>query len=488
MAGNWRDKLHALLELLEGGPTRKPAASSSTESDFPSALRSRPATVNINFGIDFGTSFTKVCFRDVGTEESAVVSFGDSKLDNALIRSVVACDPFGHLYMADQVPKGVHVAHIPYLKMRLAGATIGDKLPTIDNIDLNDVRSVSALSSWFLASVLRRSQQWIARAERDRLKGRVPVWSANIGVPVAHYDSPSLETFDEVLNVAWQWVKKDQIPATIGDVISAYSQAVTRRADKVTDFHAIPEIAAAIQSFVISREASPGIYVYFDIGGGTLDGVAFDFINNAGERRIHFYSGKVEPLGISAVAGQLVPRASQQVDVGMLEQLLQRAAPSTRKDLTHRVRLLVAYVVMIAKGKDARDWQREVIQNRAFTRKPYEILRPSQMYPLVVFLGGGGAPSPFYQGAISSTYTEFQHGNAGIPPYKLVEVPKPSDFDMRQFPAAEFKRFAIGYGLSIPFGEGPEIKLPSQFKNAEKPPVWQPRDAVDYANSKDVYD
>ncbi|NEI81388.1 hypothetical protein ELH18_20170 [Rhizobium ruizarguesonis] len=51
--------------------------------------------------------------------------------------------------------------------------------------------------------------------------------------------------------------------------------------------------------------------------------------------------------------------------------------------------------------------------------------------------------------------------------------------------ADEFIRFAISYGLSFPFGEGPDIGLPSQFGEAEKPRQWKPPGAVDYADSKD---
>ncbi|MDW9414206.1 hypothetical protein GOB15_06990 [Sinorhizobium meliloti] len=53
--------------------------------------------------------------------------------------------------------------------------------------------------------------------------------------------------------------------------------------------------------------------------------------------------------------------------------------------------------------------------------------------------------------------------------------------------ADEFTRFAIAYGLSFPFGEGPDIGLPSQFGDAETPRQWMAPGAVDYADSKDVY-
>jgi hypothetical protein len=51
---------------------------------------------------------------------------------------------------------------------------------------------------------------------------------------------------------------------------------------------------------------------------------------------------------------------------------------------------------------------------------------------------------------------------------------------------AQYVRFAIAYGLSIPFGEGPEIRLPSQLDPAGAPPRRQA--GVDYRDHKDVYD
>jgi hypothetical protein len=75
-----------------------------------------------------------------------------------------------------------------------------------------------------------------------------------------------------VLGVAWIWVRDENIPHDLPKALAAYRTALVRRPNEVTDFNAIPEIAAAVQSFVMSREAVPGIYVYFDIGGGTVDG------------------------------------------------------------------------------------------------------------------------------------------------------------------------------------------------------------------------
>lgn len=446
----------------------------------PRALR----PVAINLGIDFGTSFTKVCYRDVGTEESGVVSAGAAE---ALVPSVVVISQTGRLYLGDAARSVRSPVHIPYLKMRLAGVPIGDLLPEVKGVDPNAPESVKALSSWFLASVIARSQSWIAGNQADRLKGRSAVWSANVGVPVEHYDSVVLKTFQEVLGVAWLWVRGGAIPATLREALAAYDSTLPRLDAEVSDFHAVPEIAAAVQSFVMSREALEGIYVYFDIGGGTVDGVAFNYINRKGERRINFYSGKVASLGLAAIAAA-IGGADGPIDATSFERLMTSCSPEKGSDATLKVRRLVAEVIMTAKFKDGRDWQVDAIQNRDYERKFIGQLAPSRMKPLIVFLGGGGSRSSWYTESISSTYKAFQHDRAGIPPYKLLQVPIPKDFSMEGAVSSDFNRFAIGYGLSFPFGEGPEIGLPSEFSIAEKPEPRKLRGVVDYADSKDAFD
>ncbi|MFC4624280.1 hypothetical protein ACFO1V_03410 [Daeguia caeni] len=447
-----------------------------------SVPKARPLAINL--GIDFGTSFTKVCFRDLGSEVSGTVAAGKGGKE-ALVPSIVAIGSDGRLFLGDSVSGKRSTVIVPYLKMRLAGGPIGERLPTFEGIDLNKAESVGALAAWFLATVIHRSQQWLAVHEADRLKNRGAAWSANVGVPVEHYDSQALATFEEVLGVAWLWVKDDQVPETLQQALSSYGATQQRLVAEVTDFHAVPEIAAAVQSFVMSREAVPGIYVYFDVGGGTVDGVAFNYLNFRGERRINFYSGKIEPLGVSAIGTALSKGVTGEIDAVALEKLLKSCAPSTLTEFVQRIRRLVGYVIMTARQKDGRNWQEDAFQSADYERKFIGKLSSSRMRPLIVFMGGGGSNSAWYRQSIESTYKAFQHHNAGVPPYKLVEVPRPKDFIVPKGGADEFVRYAIAYGLSFPFGEGPDIGLPSQFGEAEKPRQWTPPGAFDYANSKD---
>jgi hypothetical protein len=219
-----------------------------------------------------------------------------------------------------------------------------------------------------------------------------------------------------------------------------------------------------------------------------VDGVAFNYVNRDGEKTLNFYSGKVESLGTAVIANDcdrdthdLFEKAlvTNELGVDDVEQLKE-----WRKKLQH----LVAYVVMIAKRKDGRDWLRDKFQDTTRRRKILMPLDDSKMVPLIVFVGGGGAGSTWYQQSIRSTHKEFSHRNVGIPPYQLTEVPKPSDLDMGAIQPSAFRRFAIAYGLSVPHGEGPEIRLPSQIADLETPiQRRRMKNIVEYEDIKDAY-
>lgn len=59
----------------------------------------QPQTIDINLGIDFGTSYTKVCYRDLNREETGIVSFVHVGPDTHLVPSVVQVGKSANLAM-----------------------------------------------------------------------------------------------------------------------------------------------------------------------------------------------------------------------------------------------------------------------------------------------------------------------------------------------------------------------------------------------------
>ena len=470
-----RNKLTGRKATQDAKVSPVPAGLSPLSDHVTDAALNAPPVL-INLGIDFGTSFTKVCFRDTGAEVTKVVPLSPN--NPPIIASVLAIDKKGRLSLESSSPGSSHAVKVRYLKMRLAGSTAQPALPVVTGVDLNSPESVKALAAWFLASVVKLSQQWLLLNEADRFLNRTPLWSANIGVPVEHYDSELLGVFEEVLRVAWAWATTGQLPETVSDAVASYESAL--KEIEVSDFHAVPEIAAAVYSFVMSRSAVPGMYIYFDVGGGTLDGVSFHYSNMDGTKKIGFHSGKVAPLGISVLA-ELLSVPSHEIDARSFEQALKKnsAGGAARKS---EIRKLVGAVVMEAKRKDPSSWIQDIRSNATFIGR----LPPERMKPLRVFVGGGGARSSWYKSTIASTYDAFKQHNAGIPPYQLSEVPTPRDF-LSPTAASEFDRFAVSYGLSIPQGMGPDVGLPSQYEEVPIPTTQEPRNgAPNYLDGKDI--
>ena len=451
-----------------------------------------PAPLHFNLGIDFGTSFTKVCYRDVGAEESGVVLADGDGIEGALIPSLVGVDANGSISWGRQVDTG-NGSTVRYLKMLLADNKISGALPENDRFDLRRKKAIKALSAYFLSQIIIEAKGWILGNETERTRGREISWSANVGVPVEHCNSSKFKTFREVLGVAWELVKRDLVSDTVEDAILEYEVIRGGLDLERSDCHATAEIAAAVQSFITSREAQPGVYLYFDIGGGTLDGVGFKFSRSQGRPKIDFHSGKVEPLGVEAVSHHSGITDSRKVYTGLHDDPIPDWLSGELKEFRQSIQRLVARVVMDAKPKNRDEWTQGHLMRSLPKWKRTATIVNSSKSPVPVFVGGGGAGSLWYQQVVLSTHGDHSLKNAGIPPFHLAGVPVPSDFDMRGLVDNEFSRLSISYGLSIAPGEGPEVKLPSELGNrlerpSPEPSSPRPKPIVDYMDSKDAFD
>jgi hypothetical protein len=236
--------------------------------------------------------------------------------------------------------------------------------------------------------------------------------------------------------------------ATLRDIINAY-RAVTDTDLSMQNCFAIPEIGAAVQSFLTTRSAQDGVYVFFDVGSGTLDGVSFRYFRDYGEPKINFYSGRVEPLGIDAMAVRVRNLSKSKVSLECFEEDIYKGTISFNNSvlasLKREVQKQVAEVICQGKRLDGRGFSESITSKR-----------------LPVFLGGGGALSPCYQSMLSATHEDFDHGKMGIPPYRIISVPIPQDLDLNGLKTEDYHRFCVSYGLT-PEGELAQFSLPSEL-------------------------
>ncbi len=509
----WQD-LEARLRQLEERentllrePTEKeePAPAYEKEprrKDFRHIVPQLPTVddfdLDIQLGIDFGTGYTKVCFRDIARDRSEVVTFAQPAetgltLEQTLIPTRLAILQDGTvltgLTIAEWKDQSSPVAkEINYIKMRLAAIDFRQeskedewRLEQISELDEDE--TVESLCAYYLSCVIKRSQDWIIRHRPELFENQTVRWSVNIGVPVEYCDSPALERFQRVLALSWLLKSAD-----IGDQSLSvnelndlmYHLQSWMDANDISkedlDCFTTPEIAAAVWSFLNSRQAQEGFYTFFDVGDGTLDGAAFVFKQADGHRQVDFYSGQVEPLGVTA----FVEKTADELSLSS-ESIRQSLSDESDRALQERmqnsktrkkVQQLVASVVM--EGNDKHHQTRKYSVQQDIGEK------------LKVFVGGGGGNTAFFPKAIDSTHGDFQQSNADIPPYEIREIPTPDDLSINGLDNKDFNRFAIAYGLCIPDGEGPTVQLPSQFATVESGGEIETHEPDSYEDTRDA--
>lgn len=454
-----------------------------------------PGEISINLGIDFGTRLTKICARseEVG---ATIVDFANAGLDGALIPSIVFLNDDGNLAVPDPGTTSLPNNRIAYLKMALA-----ERGQLGLNVDRNLLPHHSdeiaePLSAFFLANVIQSAKRAITLAWHDHIGDREVIWSANVGLPVEYVDSDVAPKFQEVLAVAWGWAEGTAPTGRVSDIERAYSRATTRYDARNSYCQTYPEIAAAVLSFATSRNSKPGIYVYFDIGGGTVDGVAFNLVRSGGEVRINFYSGEVASLGADWVAEDVCRRLRETYhgswNVELAKRILLTGHPNevdaAFARYSRETSKLAGRVIWEGRRKDGRDWRREQFQASTAHRTLRRHGDDKNVAPLRVFVGGGGSRARFYRRAISCAYERNSLKFHGVPPFDLIEVPAPPDLQMQTVDPHEYHRFLIAYGLSVPFGEGPDIGLPSQFEVFVPERLTHTNGLPDYADHKDIFD
>lgn len=486
------------------------------------------SSLSLNLGIDFGTQYTKVCVRDTDRDQSWVVIPGkpDARIEGSLIVSQVGIHSNGHLVAGLTQPEWNQylAAHpnlliIDFIKMRLAHLDPGREasnwyssvLPTVQGINLSIPEALENLCAFFLCQVIKRSKDWIYLHDADLLKGVDVDWSAIVGVPVEYCDSPALVRFQRVLCLAWHLSVRNIEGVSLSELNQYLNEKRSDLNTSEMQCFTLPELAAAVYSYTFSRQARRGTYIFFDIGGGTMEGAAFQFHrNNADEQpQIDFVAGLVEPVGVNALAKQ-VACGSTNLE-RQVESLIIKKGPTILSKIAllsehykkyfkrlergdviankHKIPIRLIKASLKPEKPDLYVTQILILAQALIHRQVATVIRmcarklPKQeMQRIVVFLGGGGMLSSYYVDTIDATYDAFNLSSTAMPRYKMQSIPVPDDLSMSGLDGEHFHRFSIAYGLSIPDYDAPEFQLPNQISNVSPLPVgprWVPETAHD---------
>ncbi len=477
-----RDWKEQLREIRDGKTTaeQRRDEESRASSGNPRSRREQPP-VTISLGLDFGTSFTKAVWRNLATDEAGAVAlprvFSDSPFPPS--RVYLSGD---RKCLAPWDSGDANCKSLLFLKMHLTGRQIGPPPHEITQIEsVSDHDLTFALSVFYVARVFLEARLNTKEQLRDVITDRRVEWVSCLGVPDAQYDSDHKQTFEELGKLAWSLslamdAGRISTTPTVEELLKVVMELRGSHDESKQPVEIYPELGAAVLSFLVSPQARPGVYFYFDIGGGTFDGVAFRFWQRDENRYVEYYSACVEPLGIEMAAEQIKRKLRENLKrknvmsafrAGEEELVLELPTQSVRNEL----QTAVAQVVMDAKNCHGSDWIKGNDQ-----RELAEWLRRAAGYTtgreeLIMFEGGGGTFSCHHRRWIEGTHSARNHAQCGIPPYHLQKIPKPNGFHVPLQPEPDHGRLAVAYGLSASITTAIGIAgLPSHatYKEAKK--------------------
>lgn len=399
----------------------------------------------IHLGIDFGTCFTKVCFRQLESEVSGIIKVNPND-SYGFIEASVKLVGKRIIHPLDRNWSSIrsNERKIPYLKMAILDDSFNQ-----GHLDKPDLET---LLIFYLARVIKKSRERFFDTQKTRVYRRVIYWSGSVGLPVKYYDSKELEPYQSLIDIAWVLSERDEIPSDIMTLRSEIDTIGGTLNDDSVPCTAIPEIAAGIFPFVKSQAAKNSMYLYYDIGGGTSDGVAFNVKIRDGKKSVNFYSASIQPLGIIGLSMRYATSESESVRKKVQKDLFNesmRIKNFEENEAEQAVKTFVADVIIKAKQRDDTGWFSHTDDN------------------LIMFIGGGGVASRWYIRSIKKTY--YQVKRAGIPFFELKRTILPEDLEFKGYIKKDFHRYAIAYGLSHPFYEYPDIiGYPSVNKMIER--------------------
>lgn len=405
--------------------------------DSPTAP-TQPRSPLFFLGLDFGTSFTKVCCRDPARDKAWVVPLTDTP--GGLLPSILRVDPSGRIGPVSHLEQGLDIR---FLKMCLSGKSPAESGVQqfmeryAHGLDATEPEAVEALCSLFLAHVISRSQRTLRAPAQSN-------WISSVGMPVAAKGPKLRARFRRVLSVADTWAKGRSLPETVGELMPAYR--ATREIEPNPDCHVLPEIHALFHSLTRLRGGRRDVYLVVDIGGGTVEVAAVHWADLDGEDRINVLAWELQNVGVSFAADRLdarLPWSARERSIMELprERRPLRDSPALEK-LLRRYQQMVGTTIKSASEIAWYEWRQE--------RRGHVTIRAI----------GGGASSVLYRSELEHVASN-RKVDLGIRGVGFESLPMPRDIE--GIGASEFHRFAVAYGLTIPEANI-SFKSPADFQ------------------------
>jgi hypothetical protein len=426
----------------------------------------------IKLGIDYGTSFSKIVYRDYGAAggDKAYVLLNDGKfripsaIGIANKQFIFGIDPSRRREGGTTWHESVKMRVAGELKNNFAKYCYGLLLPLPSGFSATDLAVLS------VAYLINRGKEAIRAQVRTSAEKVVVAFT--LGIPMSFFDDGELRSrYLKIARTAWALSKTLDIEYTLsfedaGHFLQLAKQQVdeqgTVTSDSIRDWIR-SEAEAAIWWPFASPSISDGPYAQIDIGAGTTNISIFRIVakhSSLGWQKVSvsFFGATSPPVGMDAFDKAIAEWK------GVANPLEWRG----REDevlFGNRGNQLVAIELQQiheAYGRTIRKAFQESLQSHQERRVWGE--------HKIFFLGGGSLVDCVVKGLCRSPLDHERR-------LKRCELGVPSDLrlsDGTSVPEVMFPHVAVAYGLSVFSAELPDVEMPSQV-----PPMAGPSTTPD---------
>jgi len=407
-------------------------------------------------GIDYGTRFTKVLFRDNNQVEGKAYVVTNPAFPDGLFPSLLSVKgevlrPFANegdvlAYLKMIAAYGVQkYENHPDQVLESAEITIPEELKR-QKANYQELDLVGLSLSYYFGCLLAEAHRCIQARFQPTSEDRLVY---QLAVPTAlTMKSKEVEKFFRICLISGDVLfrtRRDTIlkGLRLSEIYDVLEQEVSQNLEKVWEKYehrctTYPETAAAVAGFFFAQNAGDGIFITSDVGAGTVDLNIFRR-NMPNERNpdpeLAYYSSQVAPLGAQRVADEF-------------EYVQPMEAEELKKRLYNEIRVLFV-----------RALQKQPNHGQINGRRTYDSAR--------IFLFGGGKAYPIYRetllmGLDNGNEANFNHGGVFEP--MILDLPEYDEIE-KPVPSVSAGRYAVAFGLTTNPLNLAKIILPNELSD-----------------------
>ena len=427
-------------------------------------IQKKREKVNIQVGLDFGTSAVKIMYSQLGRPGTKIVKF-DHSLPNYpsfCLPSVAAINDQGCLVL------GVEAANyllnkewdigFQRFKVIVAGHHDNRFLDLVSSEKFYEYRlahrldetfTAERLTAIYLAHVMKETKNIISNYTEYR--GLEIDMAFNICIPIDHIQNSKVKAeFEKIFHWAEKieglWRTKDGK----FDIIEASHQLENKPIENERRVYSVPEAVASFASYLVSLRRQEGLHAVIDMGAGTTDISICNLMNPYNESTSYWYAARNIPhgtIGIERLIADKLKKEKSECTYHNIFNCLENMSVNS-SDMKEEI------FMELKQFKDSKEYY------GTWGAAYGHLAKTIQWEKVEVFLSGGGAYLPPAKDVFSAPWINLTDRYDNKVKYNISSLPTPNDFNDAGT-GAPFGRMAVAYGLTIPIPVLSEYVLPN---------------------------